>query len=186
VVRHIIFISLFCLFWSLSGQAQRKSPPRRDYINGYIINSYGDTLLGKIKLTQQFKGAVRIIPESDTLERVQRIGLDEIKEVHLNIMLFEKVTYKGKERLFEKVANGYYNLFAFTYLGAEIPENRYLLKLEKEVLEITEGNFMKMAERFLFDNTELREKIFSRKAGFPQVIDLFRQYNLWKVKEKTN
>lgn len=166
---------------SLQLSAQRKLKYHKKYYIGYVITNYGDTIHGRIKEDQNFNKFVKFIPDSDTLEKSVRIYIKDITTLKMNLMIFEKVTVKGKLFMFEKVAYGYYDLFAYTYQRGDLQENRYLLKLPEQTIKIEPRNFKEIMEMYLFDCPEIRQKVIARQVNFEDVIGIFRTYNLWKA-----
>ncbi len=160
--------------------AQTKIKYHKKYINGYIVSNYGDTLFGRIKSVQSFTKNIRFINDDDTLQKTKSIAVKNIRTVKMNLMIFETVMYKGKPKLFEKVAYGYYDLFAFKYLRDEQPENRYILKHTDGTTQITELNYEEIAEEFLFENEEIRLKFLNKEVNYTDIIALFRKFNRWK------
>ncbi|MES2630130.1 MAG: hypothetical protein V4616_14290 [Bacteroidota bacterium] len=153
---------------------------KRNYYSGYILTNYGDTLIGRVKSDQNFTRKVRFIADNDTLQKTVSIPLADIKLMRLNLMIFEKVTIKGKVKMLEKVAYGYYDLFAYNYQRGEVSENRYILQLPDQVIKVEPKNFREVMERYLFDCPEIRQKIVARQLNFEDTVNIFRIYNRWK------
>ncbi len=96
------------------------------------------------------------------------------------MLLLEKVEVNGKAKMLEKVAQGYYELFAYQYLRGEIAENHYILRLRDRNLDIDEDNFLPTMTELVFDCPEIKQKIIEGSYTYENLIDIFRRYNRWK------
>lgn len=176
----LLQLSLLVLL-TLPGLAQNKTTYRKKYYMGYLVTNYNDTLRGRIKRDQSFKDHVKFINDNDTSEKKVTVSISDIKAMKLNLMLFEKVNYRGKTQFLEKVAYGHYTLFAFKYLRNELPESKFIFRLPETSIEVKEDNFRQVMETYFFDCPEIREKIITNQYTFDHVLDVFRHYNRWKA-----
>ncbi len=178
-LRPSILTSLLVLL-VFSSCAQIRVKWRKNYYTGYVVTNYGDTLHGRIKLQHNFTNKIRFVGDNDTAQRPVNIQIADITSMRLNLLIFEKVLLKGKLKMFEKVAYGYYDLFAYNFSRGEVSENRYLLRLKDQTIRVEPRNFKEIMERFLFDCPEVRQKVIAKQFEFNDTIDIFRTYNRWK------
>jgi hypothetical protein len=175
--KNLIYIAaLFTLAGCGSGKrAAGAEKYRRNYFNGYLVTNFGDTLRGRIKSQDEYDSKISFIKE-DT-DKIVSISSEDIRNMKINILLFEKLTINGKTKMYEKVAYGDLDLFAYHYLRGDVSENIYYLKTPDGPLRITEGNFKIVASQYLYDCPEIREKIITKAMDYDDIVDIFRLYN---------
>lgn len=178
-------IILLLLISSCAGHKQNRAGEkyRSNYFSGYIISVYGDTLHGRIKSQESYDKKISFIPEGKN--NPVQVRASDVRSMKINILQFEKIVVRGKEHLYEKVAWGYYSLFAYHYQRGEVSEDIYYLQTPTGVVRVSEDNFREIASVYLFDYPLLREKILTSELGYRNILDVFRLYNSWKSQNGT-
>ncbi len=159
---------------------QYKAFYRKHFYTGYLVKNEGDTLFGRIRYQQNFDHIIRYIPDADTLQKAVRVSPMDIKSLKINKDILDKVEVDGKAKMLQRVANGYYQVYAYQYMKGEVPENHYILQLKTGNVKISDYNFDELIPLYVYDCPYLKEKIQARELDFDHTVDIFRYYNRWK------
>ena len=179
--RHIIAGLLLLITTGSFGQ---KTFYKRHFFTGYIVKNSGDTLFGRIRYQQNFEHVIRYIPDSSEFQRPVRINPLDVKSLKINKDILDKVDVDGKAKMLQRVASGFYQLYAYQYMKGETPENHYILVLKTGNVRIADYNFDELIETYVFDCPYLKQKISERELTFEHTIDIFRYYNRWRENQK--
>lgn len=176
------------LLVSISAFAQKK-----EYINGYVVNQKGDTIVGQLKKLSHISSC-SLIKFIDEEGKNYEFSCNEVSAYERGGEIYRAKRYERpfawlKDTIgFMKVlAEGPVNLYEF-YRMVDPSETRnfvssdsheYYLERREVMVRVNIVGFRKQIHAYFAGNPEIQEKIWNREYRYYDLQDLVRTYNEW-------
>lgn len=164
-----IFISL-----SILGFGQRHEMYSKR-IHAKVFLRSGDSISGSLKPKGEYLRHIKVKQSSG---KKIKIPLHKIELLELNILRYSPIEINGRLHLLEEVAYGKLKLYAYLKKSDNRSKKYFYLRREgANGLLIDHENFDAVAEKYLFSDAYVKEKIESGEWDFNDIIKAFRVYN---------
>lgn len=180
--KHSLLLALIFSFTACSLKYKHRTKPRNFY-TGFIVPFSGDTIEGKVKLKNDFKGKVWYIKEGS--KKREYIFPEDVEYMQITSLRFKNVLVSGRERLLEQIAYGKYNLYGYV---RSVPDrgnvHYYYLELEegKELTRINQSNYLEVLRLSVFQDPYIMQKVDSGVWTYDDMLQIFRVYNARNTK----
>jgi hypothetical protein len=141
----------------------------------FVLTQKGDTLRGKIKI-ESIDNNHRVIVAGVNKKRIS-LTVVQTKVVYLDGVKYEPVLYNDRYIFMKLLQEGYLSLYGFQVEKQYSYDGRYLLKKDKQGMELPNLAFKRGLIKFLAECPNVTSQIESGKLGRNELTQIINEFN---------